>query len=183
MAIGATMAVLVSLTAGGALEGGRVQTVEGWYQLEEGYGEAADSEAVIVADADPPMVAQAPAPGGEGAQARPAPPAAEPPQTLLLDDCDDVRGRYLQRVLELKGVSIFGLEPRLLAAWTRHRPLAASGSPLAGLYGLPDPALAPLYGDPPTPPGALSYDFTLQNLAQELLRCDNGAVPVQFGSP
>ena len=149
----------------------RVVMPEGWYQLEDGYGEAEDCEVmVIVAEDEEPA---------ESPQPQPQPQA---PQTLTLDeeiarfrqpDCELVRGRYLARLLELHGVEAFSLDPRSLAALTHTRP-----PPEVAAYGfngtLGDPALAPLYGEPPIPPGPLSYDQQLQTLARELLTCQNG---------
>ena len=162
--------VLMGLVGGGAMA--RVETADGWYQLEEGFGESGESVAVVVAEGGTLAFSTS---AGESS---PAPKGTVQPGLSQEElarwrrlDCEEVRGRYLQRVLEIHGVNVFALEPRLLAAWTHQRPHSWMAT---GISVWSEPALAPLYGEPPIPAGALSYDFTLQNLAQDLLRCDNG---------
>jgi hypothetical protein len=167
------LAALAAVVGGGALSGERVTTPEGWYQVEDGYGETSDSEVAVVAENTPSSSAQPPS-SAPPAEERPAPANPQPPADEIVIDCEEIRGRYLQRVLELHGVPLFGQEPKLLAAWTHRRPGTVAQGPWALGAALADPALAPLYGEPPVPSSALGWDFTLQNLALELLRCDNG---------
>lgn len=179
----AALVALVAVLAGGAAPSQRIYVPEGWYQVEDGEGEAEGGEVAIVIVHDEPALAQAQPPPVQPAPALPPPP---PPAADLSEeiarfnqiDCELVRGRYLERVLELHGVDTFALDARLLAAWTRVRPPPGGGGLFGynGVFG--DPALALLWGEPPVPPGSLSFDFTLQNLARDLLRCPVPAVPV-----
>ena len=168
VALAWVLAVVVSGTGGPA----RVVVPEGWYQLEEGSGETDDSEIAIV------VLEDAQAVPAQAQEALPeSPPGGSPSAEIarfLTPDCELVRGRYLQRLLELHGVSVFGLDLRALAAWTHTRPppeVAANG--FNGT--LADPAMAPLYGEPPIPAGPLSYDLELQTLARALLTCQDAA--------
>jgi hypothetical protein len=168
-------AVTVALAvAGGATPAGPIQTEDGWYQLEEGYGETPDSEVAIVVAEDPAPAGQPEEPPAD--QAAPVPP--KPPGGLQQEiedffriDCHAVRGRYLERLLELHGMNAFVLDRDLLAAWTYQRPASVAAGPYGYGAAWSDPALAPLYGEPPIPPGALSYDLTLQTYARQLLEC------------
>lgn len=189
--------VALALGAGPALAGEKVETDEGWYRVEDGNGEAPDSAVILVQVQDamprptpgtpPPRRQDAPPPPVDEADPRrPAFPQEQPgatePMTLAEEiaefqrpDCAAVRGQYLQRVLELHGIDDFShIPPRQLAVLTRVPPPMHGH----GLLGFPtsaigDPALAPLYGLPPIPPGALGHDFTLKNLARDLIRCLN----------
>ena len=165
------------LLAGASAGAERVTVPEGWYQVEDGYGETDDSEVSIVVLPDE---AEAEDEEPDGRQAVPsaaveAPPLSEEVARFRQPDCELARGRYLERLLELHGVYGFVLDPRALAAWTHTRP-----PPDVAAYGfngtLGDPAMAPLYGEPPVPPGPLSFDLELQTLARELLVCQ-GAAP------
>ncbi|HEY3450049.1 MAG TPA: hypothetical protein VGK67_27095 [Myxococcales bacterium] len=168
--MGVAIAWVVAGILSGTVGSGRVVLPEGWYQVEDGYGETEDSEILVIVEetqATPP-------------QQPPQEPQIGPADASLGDeialfrqpDCELVRGRYLQRLLELHGVNAFALDPRALAAWTHTRP-----PPEVAAYGfngtLGDPAMAPLYGEPPIPPGALAYDLELQTLARDLLTCQN----------
>ena len=168
---------LFALASGGAAPAQRVYTPEGWFEVGAGSNEPELAVVVVenLPSAESVVVPQpAPAP-------RPAPPAAGPPsreeiERFLRVDCVEVRGRYLQRVLELHGLNIFVLEPRLLEVWTHRRPPTEVG-PFSFSEGLGDPALSVLYGEPPVPAGSLSSDFTLQSLALSILECDAQALP------
>jgi len=85
-----------------------------------------------------------------------------------------VRGRYLGRILELYGVNTFSLQQRDLAAWTYQPPVQGGWGWDAWIV---EPALKPLYGLPPVPPGLLSTDFELKVLAQKLLECQQRERP------
>jgi hypothetical protein len=155
----------------------RVETPEGWYQIEAESGEAEDSEIAITWTIEEPSSIAA---GGEPEPVAPLseseqPVASAAPSVTALPriDCEEARGRYLERVLELYGVDTFSLNPRALAAWTHAWPQAGGAYDFPGLAAgiLADPALAPLYGAPPVPPGFLSFDFVLQGLAKDLLAC------------
>ncbi len=192
--------VAIALGAAPAVAGEIVQTDEGWYRVEDGNGEAPDSAIILVQVEDapprqrppgmppPPVGPPAPPPPpGEADPRRPMQPqeqqpAPEEPMTLAEEiaefqrpDCEAVRGQYVQRVLELHGVDDFShIPPEQLAVLGRVPPPMMG----MGVLGFPtssigDPALAPLYGMIPVPPGALSYDFTLKNLARDLIRCMN----------
>jgi len=208
------MGVAIALVLAGILSGtggpARVVLPEGWYQIEEGYGETEDAEILVIVTADeqqavqpgPDQVIDVPEVPPEQDLRTPPPPEqqAQPPRELRPPapkvpeevcppegcgaddeiarfrkvDCELVRGRYLKRLLELHGVNAFGLDARALAAWTYVRPppqVAAFG--FNGTLG--DPAMAPLYGEPPIPPGSLSFDLELQALARDLLTCQNAA--------
>ncbi|MBI5544133.1 MAG: hypothetical protein HY901_09610 [Deltaproteobacteria bacterium] len=162
----ALLTLVAMLGVGGAQE--RVYVPEGWYQLEDGYGETEDGMALVI-------ILDEPSAGVVEAQYPPALPT-QPPIDLSEEvarfqqrDCEEVRGRYLERILELHGVDTFSLDPRALAAWTHQRPPPSCGYFLNGSLG--DPALAPLWGEPPVPPGPLSFDLELQTLARDLLYC------------
>lgn len=168
---------IVALAA--ALSGGapqRVEVQEGWYRVEEGYGETPDAEiALVLAEDDSAALeAEEPPPGPE---ASPAPGPDDEIAHFLRVDCEAVRGRYLARLLTLHGVDTSALDVRALAAWTRRRPPPESGWLYHGTLG--DPALAPLYGEPPIPAGPLSFDLELQSLARDLLSCDARPTPAQ----
>lgn len=160
---------LLCLAIGGAGVAQRVYTPEGWYQLEASSDEP--ELAVVIAESEP---GTAPRDDLEP----PPPPSAERQEIerMLQVDCIEARGRYLERVLELHGVSAFGLEPRALEVWTHRRPPPGI-APFSFSTALGDPALAILYGEPPVPAGSLSFDFALQNLAREILKCDSAGLP------
>lgn len=190
MAAALAMAVAVAGEVGPA---GRVQTEEGWYQVEEGYGETSDSEVAIVVEEEP----ESPAQPGEPPAGQADPPKPASPGNLQQEiedffrvDCHAVRGRYLERLLELHGVNAFVLDRDRLAAWTYQRPVSMAVGPYGFGTAMNDPALAPLYGEPPIPPGALSYDLTLQTYARQLLECQQpppgpppGTAPAPPGAP
>ncbi len=171
---------LLALASGGAAPEQRVYTPEGWFEVGS-VSEEPELAVVVVENlppAEPVAAKAAPAPAPAP---RPAPPVVEltpreEVERFLRVDCIEVRGRYLQRVLELHGLNAFALEPRLLEAWTHRRP-----APAVGLYtlsaALGDPALSILYGEPPVPAGSLSFDFTLQGLARSILECDAQGLP------
>ena len=182
------------LVSAGAMAAERVYTPEGWYQLED-EGPAADSAdddavAVIIVHEPatprqvqgvpqpPPPRQQQPSPQAPAPQPAPPPPDAPSLQDeiarFMTPDCQAVRGRYLERVMELHGLDIGLLDPRDLAALTYQRSPLTGGNLCFGSIGcLPAPALAPLYGLPPIPPGALSYDLELKSLFRKLLDCLN----------
>jgi hypothetical protein len=170
----AALLVLAATLSGGATHPQRVYVPEGWYQLEEGEGENdAEEIAVVVVDDGPEAAVEA-------AASAPGAPGAPEPQDLAAEvarfqqpDCEHVRGSYLSRILELHGVDAFALDTAALSAWTRQPPPPGWGWLYNGTFG--DPALAPLWGAPPTPPGALSFDFELQLRARDLLRCQTEA--------
>ncbi|MGI5865113.1 MAG: hypothetical protein ACOX6T_24085 [Myxococcales bacterium] len=180
--------LVLALFAASAMAAERVYTPEGWYQIEdEGEGEPADADSlavVIVHEGDhvtllqqqlPPDQPPPPVPP----QQQPAPPEPQQGDSLQAEierfrqpDCEYVRGRYLQRVMELHGLDTAAIDPRVLAALTFALPPMTSGNICFGQVGcLPMPALAPLYGLPPVPPGALSYDLELKTLFGKLLTC------------
>lgn len=160
---------LLAMLSGGATGPGRVYLQEGWYQLEEGFGESPDGEIEIAG------MTQEDIQGLVEPQATPAPPVSAPDLREEIArfnalDCDEVRGRYVERILELHGVTTFVLDPKALAAWTRQRPSSPYQWPFFNGASA-EPALAPLWGEPPFPPGPLSFDLTLQELARDLLNC------------
>jgi hypothetical protein len=174
----AVMALSVLLGAS-ASAAERIYTPEGWYQIEDGEGPAPDSDqmafliveggdSVQIAQLDQPQAApQAPAPSPE-----PAPALDEEIARFRQLDCQRVRGLYLRRILELHGLDVGLIDPEALAALTWKRPEQRGSGPCFGGVGcLPSPALAPLYGEPPVPPGELSYDFTLKQLFAQLMEC------------
>ena len=132
----------------------------------------------------PPVEAQArtqqPAPGAPqvSPQPQPPPPPAAP-DTLAEEiaefrkvDCERVRGLYLRRLLELHGLDVGQISPESLAALTHQRPQSSLSGSCLGLGCLPPtPGLAPLYGEPPIPPGPLTYDLELKGLFADLLEC------------
>jgi hypothetical protein len=144
---------------------------EGTYRIEpEGAGGEEEPFVMIIVHDEPTAPAEVEDPGTPETEFAPSSEALE---AALVPDCEEARGRYLERLLELHGTSLpAGVRPRDLAALT-HGPLPAAAMPYPGWPpGLwADPALAPLYGAPPIPPGALAYDFTLRNLAVDLVRC------------
>ncbi|HCF59412.1 MAG TPA: hypothetical protein DFS52_15645 [Myxococcales bacterium] len=182
--------LVLALFAASAEAAERVYTPEGWYQLEdEGEPAGADTEplaVIIVHEGEnvtllqqqlpPDQPPQPPPPAPP--QPQPAPPEPQQGDSLQAEierfrqpDCDYVRGRYLQRVMELHGLNL-ALDPKALAALTYTLPPMAGGNICFGQVGcLPAPALAPLYGLPPVPPGALSYDLELKTLFTKLLTC------------
>ncbi len=168
---------LLCLAGGGAGVSQRVDTPEGWYQVEGLSGEP--EVAFVIAALEPE------APEGDA----PAPPSEQrlEIERMLAVDCVEARGRYLERVLQLHGLNAFSLEPRALEAWTHRRP-PPQVAPFGFSAALGDPALAILYGEPPVPPGSLSSDFTLQSLARDILQCDSadlspGPARLQAGGP
>ena len=179
--MGTAVLFLVAMMGAGAPAPERIYTPEGWYQVEDGEGEAPDEEVYLVvtdddvAESGPDEGAPKPAVAPEATpELRTSAPQAETAR-MLTPDCSEVRGRYLLRVLELHGVDAFALDASLLEAWTRRRPLPSQGYLFGGSLG--DPALAALYGEPPVLPGALSFDLALQGLAHDLLVCEGGAAP------
>ncbi len=182
--------VLLFLAASAvALAGERHFIKEGWYRFEEGYGEPGPGEAPssgVIIEQDDDDGESAPPAQPEGSDARielPPPPLgadedAEERERAARPgglDCDYVRGSFLARVLELRGVQRFWNDPRELA------PLASgpkggvlcdgAKQPCALSWLSAEPALALLNGEVPVPPGALSFDFELRSLAPEVLRC------------
>lgn len=163
-------AVLLLASAPAAAE--RVITPEGWYEIEEGFGESKDAEVAIVVAQEAPETDQA----APMAEEEPAPPSSAPspvPEVAAAQriNCAQVRGLYLRRVMELHGITTLELiDPELLSVLTRERP--PTGYSFFNLGpGLGDPALSLLYGEPPVPPGALGFDFKLQQLAPQVIEC------------
>lgn len=164
-------AVLLLASAPAAAE--RITTPEGWYEIEEGFGESKDGEVAIVVSQEAPETDRA----AEKAQEEPAPPPpsvgpspVEEVAAAQRINCDQVRGLYLRRVMELHGMTTLELiDPELLSVLTRERPPTGYG--FFNLGGLGDPALSLLYGEPPVPPGALGFDFKLQQLAPQVIQC------------
>lgn len=144
---------------------------EGTYRIEpEGEGSGEEPFVTIIVHDEPTAPAEVDVPGTPETELAPS---SEDLEAALTPDCEEARGRYLERMLELHGASLpAGLRPRDLAALT-HGQMPAAAMPFPGWPpGLwADPALAPLHGAPPIPPGALAYDFTLRNLAVDLVRC------------
>ena len=189
--------------------GEKVQVAEGWYRVEpEGSHEeplavilvpdderkpaAKESRVQLVQSAPPantpPATPSTPPPAVPPREIRPLTPREEV-ELFQRPDCEEVRGKYLERLLELHGLSAGQLPTRSrdLAVWTRNR--RGDGPPTYAQIPWPllgDPALAPLYAIPPLPPGAIAWDFTLRNLAGDLLKCeqmDQPQPPTKYPRP